>query len=129
MKDRGSGCSSLNAQIQFSLILPQKCTQMYLLFSISTATSIMQAMGVSSELNFLNRLYHPSFFKHCDVFYLFRIKHKFLYTASKVLYVLASACFSDLIVSCSLHSLYLRHHHFLLFLRHGKLIPTVEPRS
>lgn len=128
MKDRGSGCSSLSAQIQFSLILPQKCAQMYLLFSISTATSIMQAMGVSSELNFRDRLYQPSFLKHCDVFYLFRIKHKFLYTTSKVLYVLASDCFSDLIFYCSLHLVYLRHHHFLLFLRHSKLIPTVEPR-
>lgn len=127
MKDRGSGCSSLNAQIQFSLILPQKCTQMYLLFSISTATSIMLAMGVSSELNFRDRLYHPSFLKHCDVFYVFRIKHS-LYTASEVLYVLASDYFSDLIFYCSLHLVYLRHHHFLLFLRHSKLIPTVEAR-
>ena len=36
--------------------------------------------------------------------------------------------FFDTVFYCSLHTLYLRHHYCLLFLRHTKFTPTAEPR-
>lgn len=88
--------------MQVLLIRPLKCTQIYPLFSISTATSIMQATGVSNELAFLNRSYPSSFSKHHNVLYLFRISSKFFHMASEVLCILDLDYFPDL-KHCSLH--------------------------
>lgn len=69
----------------------------------------------------------PLWKKNRNVFYSFRINSEFLYVASKALCVQALDYFCDLIFYCSLCPLYLRHHHFLPFLRHTKLIPTARP--